>query len=114
MHSESTTDLSKIRSNINLIKSDGENVVLISTGSMNPIHRSHISNMIKTKNYLENVYHLNVLGGFISPTHDQYVEGKLGNELIFGIHRIEMCQKAIEEENQQNWLAVDKAECMGM
>jgi nicotinamide mononucleotide adenylyltransferase len=114
MHSESTTDLSIIYSNLNNLKSNKENVVLIKTGSLNPIHRSHISNMIKTKEYLENVYDFNVIGGYISPTHDRYVKGKLGNEFISSKHRIEMCQKAIQEENQQHWLAVDKAEAMGI
>jgi len=114
MHSEVTTDLSKIKSNLDKTGSDGENVVLISTGAMNPIHRSHLSNMIKTKHHLETNYHFNVIGGFISPTHDEYVQGKLVEEFIPGQHRIEMCEKAIEEENQQDWLSVDKAECMGM
>jgi hypothetical protein len=65
MHSELTTDLSKIQLNLNKVKSNGENVVLISTGAMNPIHRSHISNMIKTKYYLQTNYHFNVIGGFM-------------------------------------------------
>ncbi len=114
MHSECTTDLSIIDSNLNNSRTNKENVVLISTGWMNPIHRSHIWNMIKTKQYLENVYGLNVIGGYISPSHDQYVQRKLGKEFIPSQHRIEMCEKAIQEENQQDWLAVDKAECMGI
>lgn len=114
MHSELTTDLSIIYSNLNKLKLDKENVVLIKTGSLNPIHRSHISNMIKTKYYLENIYNLNVIGGYISPTHDQYVKRKLGKEFISSQHRIHMCQKAIEEENQQHWLSVDKAEALGI
>ena len=113
MHSESTTDISKIRVNLQKSPVNVQNVVLIKTGALNPIHRSHISNLIKTKQYLENVHHLNVVGGFISPTHDEYVASKLGDELIPGRLRIELCEKAIEEENQQHWLAVDKAECMG-
>ncbi|CAF1518373.1 unnamed protein product [Rotaria sordida] len=68
--------------------------------------------MIKTKQYLERVHGFNVIGGYLSPTHDEYVRGKLGEELISGQHRIEICQKAIEEANQQHWLSVDKAECM--
>lgn len=113
MHSESTTALSKIRSNLMSVESNRENVVLLETGALNPIHRSHLSNLIETKERLEKVYHLNVVGGFLSPTHDRYVHGKLGNEWLPGQLRIELCQKAIEEENQQHWLAVDKAEYMG-
>jgi nicotinamide mononucleotide adenylyltransferase len=114
MHSELTTDLSIIKSNLDQLKSDKENVVLIKTGALNPIHRSHISNMIKTKLYLENIYHFNVIGGFLSPTHDRYVESKLEDEFIPSNLRIQMCEKAIEEENQQHWLSVDKAEAMGI
>src|SRR5688572_27446208 len=113
MHSPSTTDLSIISLNLKNCKSDKENVVLISTGGMNPIHRSHIANMIETKRFLENHYHFNVLAGYISPSHDQYVQNKLGKDFIPSKHRIEMCQHAIKEENQQHWLAVDQAEALG-
>ncbi|CAF1179141.1 unnamed protein product [Adineta steineri] len=113
MHSELTTDLSIILSNLNNVKSNGkENVVLLKTGSLNPIHRSHISNMIQTKKYLEEICNFNVIGGYLSPTHDHYVGNKLGDELLHGQLRIEMCQNAIQEENQQHWLTVDKAECL--
>ncbi|CAF1465543.1 unnamed protein product [Rotaria sordida] len=113
MHSERTTDLSILYSNLKSHPTNQENVVLIKTGSMNPVHRSHISNMVRTKQYLERVYNFNVIGGYLSPTHDEYVHSKLGNELISGQHRIEMCRKAIEEAGQQHWLSVDMAECMG-
>ncbi|CAF0963222.1 unnamed protein product [Rotaria sordida] len=112
MHSERTTDLSILYSNLKSHPTNQENVVLIKTGSMNPVHRSHISNMVRTKQYLERVYNFNVIGGYLSPTHDEYVHSKLGNELISGQHRIEMCRKAIEEAGQQHWLSVDMAECM--
>ncbi|CAF1404406.1 unnamed protein product [Rotaria sordida] len=102
MHLESTTDLSIIYSNLNKSKSNKENIILISTGAMNPIHRCHISNMIKTKQYLENIHDYNVIAGYISPTHDEYVQEKLGNYFIPSHHRINMCQKAIQEENQQD------------
>jgi hypothetical protein len=69
--------------------------------------------MTKTKHYLEHVYHFNVIGGYLSPSHNDYVQEKLGNDCINSEHRIVMCQKAIVEEDQQHWLSVDKAECMG-
>ncbi|CAF3713473.1 unnamed protein product [Rotaria sp. Silwood1] len=113
MHSEHTTDLSILYSNLKSHPTNQEYVVLIKTGSLNPVHRCHISNMVRTKEYLEQVHNFNVIGGYISPTHDEYVHGKLRNELISGQHRIEMCRKAIEEAGQQHWLSVDMAECMG-
>ncbi|CAF0890068.1 unnamed protein product [Didymodactylos carnosus] len=113
MHSDETTDIDILYSNLrHCTNNDNENVVLIKTGALNPIHRSHISNLVQTKQYLEQIHHFNVLGGYISPTHDDYVHGKLHDEQIPAKHRIEMCQKAIEEAKEQHWLRVDKAECM--
>ncbi|CAF1429458.1 unnamed protein product [Rotaria sp. Silwood1] len=82
------------------------------TGALNPIHRGHISIMIKTREHLERVNNFNVIAGYISPTHDDYVRRKLKNELILGRHRIEMCRRAIDEARQQHWLSIDKAECV--
>jgi nicotinic acid mononucleotide adenylyltransferase len=113
MHSELTTDLSKLRSNLTGMKTNTENVVLISTGSFNPVHRCHLSNLIRTKEYFENDCGFNVLAGYLSPTHDEYVREKLREECLPGQLRIQLCEKAIEEANQQHWLAVDKAEVMG-
>ncbi|CAF3702078.1 unnamed protein product [Rotaria sp. Silwood1] len=113
MHSESTTDLSNLHFNLNSNIGDRDNVVLIMTGALNPIHRGHISIMIKTREHLERVNNFNVIAGYISPTHDDYVRRKLKNELILGRHRIEMCRRAIDEARQQHWLSIDKAECVG-
>lgn len=113
MHSRQTTDLSKVQLNLKSVSPEKENVVLIKTGALNPVHRSHISNLIKAKEHLERHYRFNVVGGFLSPTHDDYVQGKLGSEFLPGQLRIVMCQQAIDEENQQHWLAVDQAECLG-
>ncbi|CAF1150871.1 unnamed protein product [Didymodactylos carnosus] len=110
MHSDKTTNIAILRSNVR--DNQNENVVLLKTGSLNPVHRTHISNLVQTKEYLERVYSFNVLGGYISPTHDEYVRGKLQNEFISSKHRIEMCEKAIEESGQESWLSVDRAECM--
>ena len=53
--------------------------VLLTTGSFNPIHRSHISNLTIVRNYLENhpKRPLNVLAAFLSPS--QYVPESLLN-----------------------------------
>ena len=70
--------------------------------------------MIQTKKSFENIHGFNVLGGYISSSHDQYVQGKLGQDFISSKHRIEMVQKAIQEENQQHWLAVDQSKVIGI
>jgi nicotinamide mononucleotide adenylyltransferase len=100
MHSTLTTDLSILYANLNgTTGMNKENVVLIKTGAFNPIHRAHISNMIKTKEYLERVHGFRVIGGYLSPSHDQYVQAKLDEEFISGHHRIRMCEEAIKEAN---------------
>ncbi|CAF0987155.1 unnamed protein product [Adineta ricciae] len=113
MHSTTTTDLSILLQNLSKTNdTHKEKVVLIKTGALNPVHRAHISNMIKAKEHLERVYGFHVIGGYLSPTHDQYVQGKLSREdFLSGYHRIRMCEEAIKEANQQHWLGVDKAEC---
>jgi hypothetical protein len=43
--------------------------VLITTGSLNPVHRSHIKNLELVKKYLEQISpRWNVLAGYLSPT----------------------------------------------
>ena len=73
MHSESRTDLSILYLNLTAHSTDRENVGFIKTCALNPVHRSHISNMVRTKQYLEEKHNLNVTGEYLSPTHDEYV-----------------------------------------
>ncbi|CAF0759082.1 unnamed protein product [Adineta steineri] len=114
MHSTLTTDLSNLYANLNgTTTTNTEYIVLLKAGSLSPIHRAHISNMIRTKEYLEQQHNFRVIGGYLSPSHDDYVEAKLGEEFINGHHRVRMCEEAIKEANQQHWLSVDKAEMMG-
>ncbi|CAF1670314.1 unnamed protein product [Adineta ricciae] len=114
MHSTVTTDLSNLCRNLHDITDNNhkENVVLFKTGAFNPIHRAHLSNMIKAKEYLERIHDFRVIGGYLSPSHDEYVQAKLDEEFIVGHHRVRMCEEAIKEANQQHWLSVDKAEIM--
>ena len=50
-------------------------VVLLSTGGFNPIHNGHILMLKKAKNMLEN-YGYDVIGAFLSPSHESYVSTK--------------------------------------
>ncbi|CAF1391498.1 unnamed protein product [Adineta steineri] len=91
------------------------NCVLLTTGSMNPIHRSHINNLELVKKYLEQSSpQWNVLAGYLSPTHDTYVRGKLDKATIPGRDRCDLCELAIEEHERQtktlHWLSVSRAE----
>ncbi|CAF1021224.1 unnamed protein product [Didymodactylos carnosus] len=85
--------------------------VLLTTGSLNPVHKSHVLSLIQAKQYLEQQYHFRVLAGYLSPTQDSYVKEKLRSNHIPSEHRIRMCEEAIKEANVQDWICVDKAEC---
>jgi len=39
------------------------------------------------KEWLDANTNMVVVGGFLSPSHDRYVNGKLGNEYIPAVHR---------------------------
>lgn len=83
----------------------GRLVVLVATGSYSPVHRMHVHMFEVAKKSLEEKYpslllHIlynylfdsqkhgfHVVAGFISPSHDNYVESKLGNAYIPADHR---------------------------
>jgi len=89
-------------------------VWLLTTGSFCPIHKDHIEMMITVKNYLESNQSLNcqVVGGYISPTHDSYVASKMnsrGFPNIAAEHRLEMIKLLLSEYNE-DWLQASEWE----
>jgi len=76
------------------------------SGSFNPIHTGHIQLLEMIKAYLEkNGYE--VLKGFIAPSSDNYVRGKLGINAISLDCRVAMVDLAIKSyfsDNQTGWL----------
>ncbi len=55
-------------------------IVLLSTGALNPVHLGHVSAMERAREYL-NYAGYNVVGGFMSPTHDDYVGPKMQSQV---------------------------------
>lgn len=45
-----------------------------------------------------------VVGGFLSPSHDDYVMGKLGNEAIPAVHRLAMIERALASSD---WISAE-------
>lgn len=99
-------------------------VVLISTGAYNPIHRMHLEVFKSAKTYLEETHKFCVIGGqiskmrsrndsnfrylgFISPSHDQYVEAKLADDFIPSVDRLKMIELAIQDAGEASWLVAD-------
>lgn len=80
--------------------------VLLTTGSFCPIHYGHIEMMNLAKQELEN-QGWQVLRGYISPGHDEYISQKCTDQWINIDRRIQLIQNAIAEIN---WLSIDSWE----
>ena len=76
-------------------------VVLIGTGSMNPVHKMHITMFDVAALYLKKAHGLVTLAGYISPSCDDYVWNKLGPDAISIKDRAEMCRLAAAEHNSR-------------
>ena len=79
-------------------------VVLLSTGAFSPIHDAHIK-MMEIARYEIIKRGFIVLGGYISPSHDDYVSVK--NNRAAKLHsalRLKMCSLALKNSD---WLMVD-------
>lgn len=96
-----TTQILSIKNSLSLLTL----LLSVATGSFSPIHCMHGKYIlsiclltIRTISYLVEMFHaakewldantnMFVVGGFLSPSHDQYVESKLGSEHIPAVHR---------------------------
>ena len=68
----------------------GRRCVLLTTGALNPVHRGHVAMFDRARDALEAEYGLDVVGGFLSPSHDTYLSGKyLSVKHLSGKHRDE-------------------------
>ncbi len=96
-----TTPVSKIIENMK--DKDIKNpVVLLTTGGFDPIHEGHLYMMDFAKKVLEkNGY--NVVGGYLSPSHESYVSTKPYYK-INSYERLDLCQECIKDSN---WLMID-------
>eukprot|EP01084_Bolivina_argentea_P125412 222208_1 len=101
---EFTTLGHKVISNYNKNKHELEQneslipCVLVATGTFSPVHRMHIINMELSKQHIEQFnWRYRVVGGFISPTHDEYCSYKLGDLSIPAVHRIQMLSLALDD-----------------
>lgn len=106
------TPVDKIRKNLDKyqINTGAPVYVLFVTGSFNPIHQGHVDMMERAKEYVEAQGHI-VVGGYMSPSHDQYVRSKLSSEALSISHRMKLIVKAIANSD---WLMADSWEGVGI
>lgn len=81
--------------------------ILLTTGSLNPIHRMHLTIFDIAAKHLSEECNIDVLLGFVSPSCEQYVQNKLGQEAIPFDQRFQMCNLAVSEHNQSEYKNVD-------
>ncbi|CAG8704424.1 18729_t:CDS:1 [Acaulospora morrowiae] len=102
-----STPIEKLLTNLSIVSSSSKitPVVLITTGSMNPIHIQHVEMFKIAKERLEMALpDHKVVAGYISPSQDLYVQNKLYEETITAEHRIEMVRLATQDSS---WIDVD-------
>lgn len=112
--SEENHPVSKLKQNINKAKRENpemnEFTVFLSTGSFCPIHTEHVRLLEIAKQYFEDKLGKTVIGGYFSPSHDDYVGRKLkekNHAHINGYHRWKIISKVVENSS---WLEADPFE----
>ncbi len=73
-------------------------MVLVATGSFNPVHKMHVHMLETAKSYLESgarKRYTVVVGGWLSPSHDAYVSRKLCKEWIPAADRAKVWRSSI-------------------
>ena len=77
----------------------GRRCVLLSTGALNPVHLGHIAMFDRARDALESQHGFEVVGGFLSPSHDTYLSGKYGDPTKFipAAKRLQMCAAATKD-----------------
>lgn len=89
----------KIEENIKRLNKDEKGIVLILGGSFNPVHSMHLKTFEVVKNYLETYKNLKVIGGYLIPSSDDYMKGKLKNEAYSLYDRNQMIEISIQDSN---------------
>lgn len=73
----------------------GRRCVLLTTGALNPVHLGHVAMFDRARDCLESEHGFDVVGGFLSPSHDAYLSGKYGDSVFFpASQRLAMCVAA--------------------
>lgn len=104
-----TTPYHKITNNLESLTEDDTPIVFVTTGGFSPITYGHISMMETARNTLE-AKGRKVVGGYISPSHDAYVDQKYGGEArLSANHRIHLVQQAVDDSE---WLMADPWESL--
>lgn len=102
--------LRKVANNMRKLVAGRQPVVLVSTGAFNPIHLQHTRMFYLARAHLNERTEYQVVGGLVSPSHDNEVKNALRvfpDQAIPVRHRAAMCEIAV---SGSSWLAVGRWE----
>lgn len=86
-------------------QNNSKKAVLVATGGFAPIHRGHLDMFAESKQWLESQGY-QVVAGYISPKHRDYVAGKADTQDMLDVdRRIALIQKAIQDTGM-TWIKV--------
>lgn len=77
--------------------------ILLATGAFSPIHKGHLDMFRVSKSHLESLGY-DVIKGFISPKHNDYVSGKTSDYLDVDV-RIKLIKDSIKESGM-GWIDI--------
>jgi nicotinic acid mononucleotide adenylyltransferase len=84
-------------------------VVLLSTGGFFPVHRGHLEMMERARD-AATAAGWSVVGGYVSPAHDDYIRLKCGSVPVGVSQRLARAEQAIAATG---WLSIDPWEALG-
>lgn len=93
---------------INRYKQTGRPAVIVMTGSMCPVHTGHIELMEAARDAAE-AAGFTIIGGYLSPGHDEYTASKTGIGNIPASTRVALCAEAL---STSDWIDVDPWEAL--
>lgn len=103
--------LNKVRKNMATLQDGLTPVVIVCNGAYNPVHLQHTRIFYVARQFLHDRLGVQVVGGLMSPSHDNVVRQKVKTapqQLIPARHRVAMCELAV---SGSSWLAVGRWEC---
>lgn len=98
-------------------RAGARNVVLVGTGSYDPMHNGHVAMMTTTRSLLESQdSEVNVVGAVMSSSHDSYVRRYKTQEGVLQEERIYRNQRFLEAhvDNREQWIIHDHWETRGV
>lgn len=85
------------------LKSEDKPAIIISTGAMCPLHEGHIDMMVDAAYAVNNIGY-RVIGGYLSPGHDDYIKEKTGDNWMPIHDRLRWANDMIKHIS---WLTLD-------